>query len=124
MNLADIVWVGLAGSVGACTRFYLDGVIRDRWTGPVPAGTIAVNLSGSLLLGVLTGLVVFHHVTSTLTLVAGTGFCGGFTTFSTASFETVRLVQRRELPAAGTNLAVTVVGAIAAAAAGMAIGGL
>lgn len=124
MNLADIVWVGLAGSVGAVARFYLDGTIRGRVASRVPVGTIVINLAGSLLLGVLTGMVVFHHVIPTLTLVAGTGFCGGFTTFSTASFETVRLLQLGELAAVGINLAVTVGGTLAAAAAGMALAGL
>jgi CrcB protein len=121
MNPADIAWVGLAGSVGAVTRFVVDGLIRSRVESRVPVGTVVINLAGSLMFGVLTGLVVFHHATSTLTLVAGTGFCGGFTTFSTASFETVRLLQQGELGAAVTNLSVTVVGTVAAAAGGMAV---
>ena len=83
MNVTYIVWVGLAGSLGAAARFMTDGFIRARLSSRIPIGTISINLSGSLLLGVLTGLVVFHHVTSTLTLVVGSGFCGGFTTFST-----------------------------------------
>lgn len=121
MNPADIAWVGLAGSVGAVTRFVVDGLIRSRVESRVPVGTVVINLAGSLMFGVLTGLVAFHHATSTLTLVAGTGFCGGFTTFSTASFETVRLLQQGELGAAVTNLSVTVVGTVAAAAGGMAV---
>lgn len=124
MNLAAIVWVGLAGSLGAAARFVLDGTIRARVATSVPVGTIVINVAGSLLLGFLTGLVAFHHVTPTLTLVAGTGFCGGFTTFSTASFETVRLLQQGEATAAGVNLGVTVAGTLAAAAAGMALAGL
>ncbi len=121
MNVTYIVWVGLAGSLGAAARFITDGFIRGRLSSRIPIGTMSINLSGSLLLGVLTGLVVFHHVTSTLTLVVGSGFCGGFTTFSTTSFETVRLVQQGELRAAGLNAGVTAAGALAAAAAGMAL---
>jgi CrcB protein len=121
VNVADIVWVGLAGSVGAAARFVTDGMVRARVASRIPVGTIVINLAGSLLLGVLTGLVLFHHAPSTLTLVAGSGFCGGFTTFSTASFETVRLLQQGEFRAAGTNAGVTVVGAVAAAAAGLAL---
>lgn len=124
MNLADIVWVALAGSLGAAARFVVDGAVRSRTTGRAPVGTIVINVSGSFLLGVLTGLVLFHHAPSQLTLVAGTGFCGGFTTFSTASFETVRLLQQGELGAAGTSLGITVAGAVAAAAAGMALAAL
>ena len=124
MSLADVVWVGLAGSVGAAARFVADGAIRGRVATRVPIGTVAINVVGSLVLGVLTGLVVFHRVTPTLTLVAGTGFCGGFTTFSTASFETVRLLQEGELGAAGINVGVTVAGTLAAAVAGMALASL
>jgi CrcB protein len=121
MSLIDILWVGLAGSVGAGARFMVDATIRARFANRVPVGTIAINVSGSLLLGILTGLVVFDHVTPTVTLVAGTGFCGGFTTFSTASFETVRLLQEGHLRAAGVNVGVTVAGTLSAAAAGMAL---
>jgi CrcB protein len=121
MSTADILWVGLAGSLGALTRFVVDGLIRARATTPLPAGTITINLTGSFVLGLLTGLVVFHAAPSALTLVAGTGFCGGYTTFSTASFETVRLAQERQLAAAGLNAAVTTLGALAAAAAGLAL---
>lgn len=124
MKFADVAWVGLAGSLGAGARFVVDGAVRGRVASRVPVGTVIINLSGSLLLGIVTGLVVFHHVTSTVTLVAGTGFCGGFTTFSTHSFETVRLLQQGELGAAGVNLGVTVAGTLAAASAGMALSAL
>ncbi len=124
MNLPDLVWVGLAGSVGAAARFVLDGTVRSRTTTRWPAGTLLINVSGSLLLGLLTGLVIFDHASPTLTLVAGTGFCGGFTTFSTASFETVRLIQQGELAAARANLALTVGGTLLAAAAGLALASL
>ncbi len=121
MSFADIVWVGLAGSLGAAARFIADGTIRTRISTRAPMGTMAINVAGSLLLGVLTGLVVFHHASSTLTLVAGTGFCGGFTTFSTASFEAIRLIQQGELQAAALSTGVTVAGTLAAAAAGLAL---
>ena len=124
MNFRDIVWVGLAGSVGAAVRFVIDGMIRARVSSRVPVGTVTINVAGSFLLGVLTGLVVFDHVTSTLTLVAGAGFCGGLTTFSTASFETVRLIQQGEMGAAGINIGVTVGATLAAAAGGLALASL
>lgn len=124
MNLADILWVGLAGSLGAAARFVIDGTVRARVRTRVPAGTVLVNLSGSLVLGVLTGLVVFHHAPTAVTLVGGAGLCGGLTTFSTASFETVRLVQRGEFGAAAVNTGVTLAGTLAAAAAGMALASL
>jgi CrcB protein len=119
VNVADLVGVGFAGSLGAVARFVIDGAIRARVDTRVPVGTVAINLSGSLLLGVLTGLVMFHAAPSTLTLLAGTGFCGGYTTFSTATFETVRLFQQGHLRAAVLNGAGTAAGALAAAAVGL-----
>jgi fluoride exporter len=121
VNIADIVWVGLAGSVGAVTRFVVDGTIRARAQSRLPVGTVAINLSGSLLLGVLTGLVMYHAAPLRLTLVAGTGFCGGYTTFSTASFETVRLAQQGDTRGAVITAGGTLVGALAAVAAGLAL---
>jgi CrcB protein len=119
VSLAAVVEVGLAGSVGAVARLVTDGWVRTRWSRPLPAGTLVINLAGSLLLGLLVGLVEFHHVTTTLTLVAGTGFCGGFTTFSTASFETVRLAQEGERGVAALYLGATVAGTVLGAAAGI-----
>jgi fluoride exporter len=121
MNLGDIGLVALAGSVGACCRFVVDGIVRARRTTRLPVGTVVINVSGSLILGVLTGLVVYHHAPTTLTLVAGTGFCGGYTTFSTSSFETVRLLQQGETATALGNIALSVGGVLAAAAAGLAL---
>lgn len=124
MNLPDVAGVGLAASFGAAARFWVDGVVRARTDARLPLGTMVINLTGSLLLGVLTGLVVYHHASTNLTLLAGTGFCGGYTTFSTASFETVRLIQNGDGRAAAASLAVTVVGTLALAAAGLALASL
>lgn len=121
MNTSDVVWVGLGGGAGAMARFVADGVIRSRVTGRLPVGTVTINLTGSFLLGVLTGLVLYRGAPSTLTTVAGTGFCGGYTTFSTTSFETVRLIQQRAFGAAFANGAVTLFGALGAAALGLAL---
>ncbi len=119
MNLPDVAWVGLAGSVGALVRFVVDGAIRTRASGELPVGTVTINVTGSFLLGLLTGLVMFHGAPSTLTLVAGVGFCGGYTTFSTASFETVRLIQQGSVRAAAVNLGITLLGTLGAAALGL-----
>lgn len=124
MNLGDVLWVSGAGSVGAVARFVVDGAVRTRASGRVPIGTMAVNLSGSLLLGILTGLTLFHGAPSEVVLVAGTGFCGGYTTFSTASFETVRLLNQGDVRAALVTGGGTLVGALAAAASGLALAAL
>lgn len=93
-----IVGVAVAGALGAGARFVVDGEIRVRRD--APWGTVAINVSGALLLGVLVGLVLFQGAPTDLQKIAGTGFCGGYTTFSTASFETVRLAQKRRYGAA------------------------
>lgn len=110
--------VSLAGGVGAATRLAMDGLIRGRTTVAFPLATTLINVLGSFLLGVVTGLALAGVASSELRLVAGTGFLGGYTTFSTASFETVRLAQeRRYLPAL-----VNGVGMLGAAVAAAALG--
>ncbi|GAA4189157.1 fluoride efflux transporter CrcB [Gryllotalpicola kribbensis] len=95
--------VAVAGGVGAVARFVLDGVIRSRVASLVPAGTFVINVSGSLLLGFLTGLVLVGAEPTDVRVVLGTGFLGGYTTFSTAMIETVRLLQQRRWGAAAVN---------------------
>ena len=95
--------VALAGGVGAVARFVLDGVVRSRVALLVPAGTVVVNVSGSLLLGFVTGVVMVGAEPADVRIVLGTGFLGGYTTFSTAMIETVRLLQQRRWVAAAVN---------------------
>lgn len=113
------LWVSLAGAVGAAARFTVDGMVRQRWTARFPLATLLINVSGSLILGMLTGLVLYHGMTGNLKLIAGTGFCGGYTTFSTASFESVRLLQRRAYASAAMNILGTAVMTMSAAAVGL-----
>ncbi len=89
------LWVALAGGLGAGARLIVDGAVRRRWATTFPVGTLLINIGGSLLLGVLTGLVLFHGQPDNVLVIVGTGFCGGYTTFSTVSVETVRLAQQR-----------------------------
>jgi len=114
------LWVSLAGAIGAVSRLTIDGVIRRRVRSEFPWSTFMINVSGSLLLGVVTGLILFHHDPPDLKLIIGAGFCGGYTTFSAASFESVRLLQRRLYGAALANVVGTMVVTMAAAALGLA----
>ena len=110
-----------AGGLGAGLRFVLDGVIRSRTRVRLPLGTMTINVTGSLLLGLLTGLATAGIVSDGWRVALGTGLLGGYTTFSTASFETVRLIQERRI---GAGLAVglgTLVLSVAAAGLGYAI---
>lgn len=90
------LWLALAGGVGAVARFMLDGAVRRRWPTDFPFATLVINVSGSFALGVLAGAVAAQRIAPETLLIAGTGFLGGYTTFSTASLETVRLLHNRE----------------------------
>lgn len=117
------VSVAVAGGLGAASRLLLDGLIRARTRGSgLPWGTIAINLSGSLLLGVLLGLAAGLWVSPEWMQILGVGFLGGYTTFSTASFETVRLLQERRRGAALFNGIGVLVAAAAAAGLGYWLG--
>lgn len=124
MNAVTILLLGLAGGLGAGTRFVVDGLIRSRLRTALPAATIAINVTGSFLLGLVAGAVIVHAAPPELQAIAGTGFLGGYTTFSTASFETVRLVQSGRTGLALLNGIGTAVAAIAAAAGGLALASL
>ncbi|PXA71797.1 fluoride efflux transporter CrcB [Cryobacterium arcticum] len=97
------VAVSLAGGLGAALRLFLDGVVRARVKTTLPLGTLLINVLGSLLLGVITGLTLALWLPEAWHLVLGGGLMGGFTTFSTASVETVRLAQARRSYAALIN---------------------
>lgn len=83
--------VALAGGVGAVLRFVVDGLVARRRRRRVPLGTVVINVSGSFLLAVLTGLALDSTGLAELKTVLGTGLLGGYTTFSTASVEAVNL---------------------------------
>ena len=117
-----VLWVALAGGVGAVARFVLDGLVRSRVASWFPVGTVVVNVTGSFVLGLVTGLALAHVVPDELRLVVGTGFCGGYTTFSTASFETVRLVEQRRVGATLLNGVGTLVVTVGVAGLGLWLG--
>ncbi len=116
-----LAWAGVAvgGGLGAVLRFVVDGAVtRPRGRG-LPLGTLVVNLSGALVLGILDGLVLPEH----LALVVGTGVIGSYTTFSTWVFETQRLAEERQLWWALGNVALSLAAGIGAAVLGLRIGG-
>jgi fluoride exporter len=124
MPLWVVLAVSVAGGLGAAARFVLDGAIKGRIRRRFPIGTMVINLTGSFLLGLVTGLAVAHALPVEWRLIVGTGFLGGYTTFSTASFETVRLGLERRWGAAVVNGLGMMLGAFLFAAAGLWLGGL
>lgn len=99
--------VCMLGGLGAAARFWLDGVVGARRPGPWPVATMTINVAGSLLIGALLGLRTLGAVGPDVLLVAATGFCGGFTTFSTAMVEAVRLLQDGDARRAWGSVALT-----------------
>ncbi|WP_010283592.1 fluoride efflux transporter CrcB [Bacillus timonensis] len=86
-----IILVGVGGAVGAACR-YLAGIWIGRKTGnSFPFPTFFINIMGSLLLGILTGLKITEHIPEWVWLMLGVGFCGAFTTFSTFGYEAIQL---------------------------------
>lgn len=122
MTLIIFIALALAGGVGAASRFLLDDLVRRRTRGSLPWATILINLTGSFILGLVTGLVTGGLLPSGWLLIAGTGFLGGYTTFSTASFETVRLLQQGKALLSLINSVGVIVATTALAGAGLAIG--
>jgi CrcB protein len=116
-----VLVVALAGGVGAVARLVVDGEVRRRLGDDLPRGTALVNLSGSLLLGLVTGLAA-GGLPPPAALVIGTGFLGGYTTFSTAAVETVRLALEGRSRAAALHGAGQLVAAAVLAGAGLLAG--
>ena len=115
--------VSLAGGVGAASRFVLDGVITHRTPkAPFPLGTVAINVVGSLVLGVVVGVTLREQsgIPPEVARILGVGFCGGFTTFSTSALEAVKLWAEDGPDRAAAYTLVTVLASVAAAALGLA----
>lgn len=111
----------VGGAVGAPARFLIDGLVRDRVAGDFPWGTVVINVSGSLVLGLVTGLVLYHGLADVPRVALGTGFCGAYTTFSTYSFETFELLERGEVRRGVANALGSMAVGLAAAAVGLAV---
>ena len=107
-----LVWSGVAlvGGIGSVLRFVIDRAVARRAARSFPFGTLAVNISGALLLGFLGGLALSKDAA----LVVGTGFVGAYTTFSTWMLETHRLGEERQTWTALANVVVSVALGIAA----------
>lgn len=112
--------VALGGAVGAALRYLVDRAVGARRNATLPLGTVLVNVLGSFVLGVVSGLGMLLPTEWSLAL--GTGLCGGFTTFSTAVVDAVRLARERRRGAALAVVLGTLLWSLLAAAAGMTLG--
>jgi fluoride exporter len=115
-----LVWaaVVLIGGAGSVARFLVDGLVSSAADRDFPFGTLVVNISGAMILGLLTGLALSHEAA----LLAGTAAVGSYTTFSTWMLETQRMAEERKSAAVIANVAVSLVLGVTAAALGRLIG--
>jgi fluoride exporter len=118
MNLSLMIAVGLMGGIGAVARFLLDRSVSLRFRGGLPYGTLAVNLSGAFLLGLLWGAAAGEGPLR----LAGLGLLGSFTTFSTLAYESHRLAEAGRYAAGFGNLGLSVGAGLIAFLAGYLIG--
>jgi CrcB protein len=119
--MSPFAWIGVGvfGAAGAYARFAVAAAVTARRPGAFPWGTFVVNLTGGFALGVLTGA----GVTGAALFVVGTGFMGGYTTFSTWMVETQRLGEDAEIGLATVYLLGSMVAGLAATGAGWALAG-
>ncbi|WP_323102029.1 fluoride efflux transporter CrcB [Intrasporangium sp. YIM S08009] len=120
--MTALLLVCAGAAVGAPARYLTDRAVQSRHDSLMPWGTLAVNVIGSLVLGLLIGLTVVHDLPEAVTLGVGTGFCGALTTYSTFSYETLRLLESRAVLVALANVGVSLVAGLAAALGGYALG--
>ncbi|PBC65553.1 chromosome condensation protein CrcB [Streptomyces sp. Tue6028] len=109
----------MGAAVGAPLRHLTDRAVQAKHDSAFPWGTLAVNLTGSLILGLLTGAAAAGHASPHLQLLIGTGLCGALTTYSTFSYETVRLTVTGAGFYAAANVIVSVTAGLGAAFAGV-----
>ena len=115
-----VLGVALGGALGALARYQLSGLVAVRQETPFPAGTLVVNVLGSLLIGATFGLVVAGRLPDSALAWGGVGFLGGLTTFSTFTHETARLIEDGAWGYAARNALFTVALCFGAAALGFA----
>lgn len=113
-----LVFVG--GGLGAMARFFVTTTLAGKF-GNFPLGTMAANIFGSFLMGLVVGIIAGRSNFEPLRLFAAVGFLGGFTTFSSFSAETLTLIQGGQIFSAAANILVSVVAGLAACLAGLSL---
>jgi CrcB protein len=117
----SLLLVIAGAAVGAPLRYLGDRAVQARHDTVFPWGTFAVNVIGSLILGLVTGAVTAGGASAQVQLAVGTGFCGALTTYSTFSYETLRLLEDDARLFAAANVAASIVAGVGAAFLGVAI---
>jgi CrcB protein len=122
LSLVLILFVGLAGSLGALARYLLGRYIAERVISQFPLGTLLINVTGAFLIGLLFTLTGRNFLSVSLQTILATGFLGGYTTFSTMSWEGVQLARGGSTPLSILYLGGSILLGLFAAALGMVLG--
>ena len=109
------VMVLLGAAVGAPLRFLIDRAVQSRHDSVFPWGTFTVNVTACAILGLVTGAASAAAVSPNTQLLLGTGLCGALSTYSTFSFETLRLAETGSRSFAAANVGVSIVAGLGAA---------
>ena len=118
-----IFWVGLGGFLGANARYLMGGLIAERWGTTFPWATFVINVTGSFILGFFLAFAEDRPwVNPGSRLLFAVGFVGAYTTFSTFTYESIRLIQEGELLLAMGNLIGSVLAGGVAVLAGIMLG--
>ena len=121
--MGKLFFIGLAGFIGTLMRYWMSGVVAQRYGETFPAGTLVVNLAGCFLVGLLFYLLQERFlINQTVRTVVLIGFLGGFTTFSSFGLQTFTLLQEREVGLAFLNLGIANAGGLLLVWAGYTLG--
>lgn len=119
-----ILLIAVGGAIGALARYGVSTWAFNQWGAAFPFGTFIINVAGSVLLGMIMQLAEGAAITAETRALLAVGFCGAFTTFSTFSYETVRLMQEGEWLYVAANIVGSVVVSLAGVFVGFAVAGL
>jgi len=126
--MLEYLWVGIGGAVGSMLRYWLSGLVANTRIGEVfPLGTMVINVSGSFVIGILGAITrpggrFDPHWRILVTQLLMVGLCGGFTTFSSFSLQTLNLARDGQWLYAGLNITLSVVLCLVAVWLGFALG--
>jgi CrcB protein len=128
MNIAYL-WVAIGGALGSVSRYWLNGLISTRFGETFPWGTMLINITGCFIIGVIGALAnpegrMDSQSRAFVTQFVMIGICGGYTTFSSFSLQTLNLLRDRELLYAGGNVILSVVLCLAAVWLGWLLGSM
>ncbi len=120
--MTGFLWVCLGAAVGAPGRYLVDRAVQARHDSLMPWGIMLVNVAGSFILGLLTGLSTTREVPDAVELMLGAGLCGALTTYSTFSYDTFRLFEEGARLYALLNVGLSLVAGLGFAVLGYAVG--